>query len=595
VIVPAELVVTLTHVGDQIKATWNDVHAETYEVHWFKDGVRFITELYPTNSVAHSPQGPGVYTVEARSLGTNQLVPGKWSKKSNALTQLAAPNVAFAHVQNETEIYVNLESDSEAYRMQLVKDGVPVGPIVTGVKLQPSARLNANDLPAGEYRVRVSATSSDDNTIPSPWIIARTPIYKLAAPLIASMSYTAERVIPREIIVTLQSFDPHTEIYCAQFVNTADGKPVGMIQRFRSANNIHLSLQDIPAGTYKVQLLASRINQNDGIASPWSDSGAAIVVLKQVTINQVALAGDMLMATWTECANATHYELALGEESPRLTPPLILHRIMPLAGQTKPPTMLKRPNTNLEPGKTYQVYVRPVADALVGEWSAAAPLKIQAPVKTQQSLSLNGGMAVIPLTAPLTLKAFTLEVWVKTAGAHSGGAIFNCDGAFDVFIGGGTMLCNVHSNGSGKAYQPLTAGHWHHVAVVYQHATVQFYLDGNLVYTANAGGTPGVIICNGRINIGGLRSDDPSNRFPGMLDELRIWNVARSEQDIQQNMHSALYPKQQPRRTPDPQQSSLLLYYNFDDGTGRELTGQGAELSLLDNAAIVQSDVPVTL
>ncbi len=149
------------------------------------------------------------------------------------------------------------------------------------------------------------------------------------------------------------------------------------------------------------------------------------------------------------------------------------------------------------------------------------------------------------------------------------------------------MLCNVHSNGSGKAYQPLTAGRWHHIAVVYQHATVQFYLDGNLVYTPNGGGTPGIITCNERIHIGGLRSDDPSNRFPGMLDELRIWNVARSEQDIRQNMHNALHPKQQ--------QLPLLLYYNFDDGTGRELTGQGTELGLLDNAAIVQSDVPVTL
>lgn len=148
------------------------------------------------------------------------------------------------------------------------------------------------------------------------------------------------------------------------------------------------------------------------------------------------------------------------------------------------------------------------------------------------------------------------------------------------------MLCNVHSNGSGKAYQPLTAGRWHHIAVVYQHATVQFYLDGNLVYTPNAGGTPGIITCNERINIGGLRSDDPSNRFPGMLDELRIWSVARSEQDIQQNMSSALNPRQQ---------QSLLLYYNFDDGTGRELTGKGIALNLVEDAKIVQSDIPVTL
>lgn len=72
----------------------------------------------------------------------------------------------------------------------------------------------------------------------------------------------------------------------------------------------------------------------------------------------------------------------------------------------------------------------------------------------------------------------------------------------------------------------------------------------------------------------------------GMLDELCIWDIARQQPDIQRAMGSALDPRLQP---------NLLLYYNFDDGTGRELTGRGAPLALLGSARIVPSDVPVTL
>jgi hypothetical protein len=71
-----------------------------------------------------------------------------------------------------------------------------------------------------------------------------------------------------------------------------------------------------------------------------------------------------------------------------------------------------------------------------------------------------------------------------------------------------------------------------------------------------------------------------------MLDELRIWDIARQSQDIQQSMHVALDPRQQP---------NLMLYYNFDDGTGRELTGRGVPLTFFGDARIVPSDAPVAL
>jgi hypothetical protein len=246
--------------------------------------------------------------------------------------------------------------------------------------------------------------------------------------------------------------------------------------------------------------------------------------------------------------------------------------------------MLKRPNTNLEPGKTYQVCVRPIADTLIGEWSVAAPLKIEVPVITQQSLSLEGGLAVVPLAAPMMLDEFTVEFWLKSAKVE--GTVFICQNVISLFMGGGVMVCNAFSHGAVKAYTQPSAGQWHHLAVVFQDGGLRLYLDGNPVQTAHSGGSQGMMTWKENILVGGLQINDFSHRFPGLLDELRIWGVARSQQEIQQTMSSALNPRKQP---------NLLLSYNFDDGTGRELTGRGIALNLVGDAKIVQSDIPVTL
>ncbi|PTL32295.1 hypothetical protein C7120_12495 [Prevotella sp. oral taxon 376] len=115
---------------------------------------------------------------------------------------------------------------------------------------------------------------------------------------------------------------------------------------------------------------------------------------------------------------------------------------------------------------------------------------------------------------------------------------------------------------------------WYHVAVVYDGSTVRFYLNGNLEIEKSTTG--------GQINLamsyGGHGWDDTfaigrsyGNHwtFKGCLSEVRLWNVARSQSQLEEGMCYV-----------DPTTEGLLAYWRFngqlqDDGSVLDETGHG--------------------
>ncbi|MEQ9305163.1 MAG: LamG-like jellyroll fold domain-containing protein, partial [Marinoscillum sp.] len=122
---------------------------------------------------------------------------------------------------------------------------------------------------------------------------------------------------------------------------------------------------------------------------------------------------------------------------------------------------------------------------------------------------------------------------------------------------------------------------WHHVAAVKEGSDYRLYLDGNEV--ANSLGTTIFDATNNysdrdKIVLGANWNNSAfTTPLDGELDETRIWNVARTAEEIRDNLYNTI---------PSPTaKSNLMSYYDFNQGVaGGNNTG---ETSLLDRASVV--------
>jgi Concanavalin A-like lectin/glucanases superfamily len=115
---------------------------------------------------------------------------------------------------------------------------------------------------------------------------------------------------------------------------------------------------------------------------------------------------------------------------------------------------------------------------------------------------------------------------------------------------------------------------WYHIAAVYDHSSpnVKFYVNGT--QQGSTFTTSGTSIYNSStpLYIGALRYTSDTWFLDGQLDDIRIWNVARSATDISNNMNNnltgtesglvAYYPFE-----PLPPLQNKITYYNSNDGT----------------------------
>ena len=107
----------------------------------------------------------------------------------------------------------------------------------------------------------------------------------------------------------------------------------------------------------------------------------------------------------------------------------------------------------------------------------------------------------------------------------------------------------------------LSQNTWYHVAAVYSgnssSSTMKIYINGVLNVAANTSGTLRNTTDNltfGRKGAGTSYLD----KYKGWIDELRIWNTARSGQEITENKDNIV----------DPNTAGLIGYWRFNEGSG---------------------------
>jgi len=102
-----------------------------------------------------------------------------------------------------------------------------------------------------------------------------------------------------------------------------------------------------------------------------------------------------------------------------------------------------------------------------------------------------------------------------------------------------------------------TSDQWVHIAMTWDGTALRTYVNGAIGITTNAtGGTTALATAQSTVTIG--CNFQNMNCFNGLLDELRIWNVARSAAQI-----SASY-----NRTLVGDEAGLVGYWKFDDAPG---------------------------
>lgn len=162
------------------------------------------------------------------------------------------------------------------------------------------------------------------------------------------------------------------------------------------------------------------------------------------------------------------------------------------------------------------------------------------------------------------LNTITVEAWVNSANTTFNGVIignyhnstntemqFLLRRDFDTFtfwVNDGTGFKTVDSG-----LASVVVNTWQHVAGVWDGSSLHIYVDGILKGTTTGVTGSSFATTNNNIVIG---SNSYPEHYAGSIDEVRIWNRALNQCEIQNNMNGEL----------SSGQTGLLAYYQFNQG-----------------------------
>lgn len=166
----------------------------------------------------------------------------------------------------------------------------------------------------------------------------------------------------------------------------------------------------------------------------------------------------------------------------------------------------------------------------------------------------------------LGLTTFTLEAWVRRdgAGVEAGTGVggvqvspivgkgrgendetaYNCN--YTLGFADNVLAADFEDDVDGTNHPitgtiPVPWGQWHHVAVTYDGAAWALYVDGALDVTGMANATPSAASIQ-HFAIGTMMDSEgvPLGAFHGAIDEVRVWDYARTEEQIAAGQHQTI-------------------------------------------------------
>ncbi|KAK3605097.1 hypothetical protein CHS0354_000764 [Potamilus streckersoni] len=187
---------------------------------------------------------------------------------------------------------------------------------------------------------------------------------------------------------------------------------------------------------------------------------------------------------------------------------------------------------------------------------------------------------------------FTVEAWIKATSWNTiikNGTILSAAGfnsGFGLYAGGTNkgvlFVVNGQELSTGDRFEMLE-NQWYHVAGVYNGTSMMIYINGVLVTEASANGV--VLSSGSRFSIGS--NSVTSTSFFGLLDEVRLWETARTRDMIVTAMDSVVAYSH----------PNLLLQYRMDENILTKLIDQSVNakhVSIVGSIPLVVSGARIT-
>lgn len=173
---------------------------------------------------------------------------------------------------------------------------------------------------------------------------------------------------------------------------------------------------------------------------------------------------------------------------------------------------------------------------------------------------------------------YTTELWFKTTD-DSGTVYSNLDstnGGIELAFKDNALLLRLDNGpapgvtGWAATYtfsETYNDGEWHHIAIVMDETTtgLRFYVNGQLVGSYGTDRFGGLIDSANDIVIGaqGAQSSIGGGFLNGSVADVRLWNVARTETELQESMYAFVHP----------QPASLVGYWQLSQNQTTAITG----------------------
>ncbi len=191
----------------------------------------------------------------------------------------------------------------------------------------------------------------------------------------------------------------------------------------------------------------------------------------------------------------------------------------------------------------------------------------------------------------------TVEAWVKPNSYSDYDGFLNYamdNGAteagfgFVYFATGWRFYIKTNSNTieySNMAEASAPVGQWTHLAATFDGTKVIIYRNGSAIDSADAMGNIEWMGAPDNFTLGNFSKDGTIGYFDGMIDEIRLWNVIRSEVQIKASKEISL----------NGDETGLIGYWPIDNGSGSAIAdlSSNSNNGTINGATWITEDSPI--